>query len=105
MTRRRRMTRLSRRIKSEERPLGNREAVKEYREKKKARAASLEDEVVRLRALNQQLMKRIQSQAGLEAEVKSAAKKSKSVANETDGDKLPTFMFVRREFKQQIAIA
>ncbi|XP_071700646.1 basic leucine zipper 19-like [Rutidosis leptorrhynchoides] len=51
------------------RPLGNREAVRKYREKKKARAASLEDEVVRLRALNQQLMKRIQSQAGLEAEV------------------------------------
>ncbi|KAJ0587598.1 putative transcription factor bZIP family [Helianthus annuus] len=54
--------------KSEERPLGNREAVKEYRVKKKGRAL-LEDEVVRLRALNQQLMKRIQSQAGLEAEV------------------------------------
>ncbi|GLT61297.1 hypothetical protein SLA2020_340160 [Shorea laevis] len=29
------------------RPLGNREAVRKYREKKKARAASLEDEVVR----------------------------------------------------------
>ncbi|KAM0011864.1 putative transcription factor bZIP family [Helianthus debilis subsp. tardiflorus] len=69
MTRRQRLTRLSRRIKSEERPLGNREAVKEYREKKKVCAASLEDDVVRLRALNQQLMKRIQSQAGLEAEV------------------------------------
>ncbi|KAL8248413.1 hypothetical protein R6Q59_005281 [Mikania micrantha] len=50
-------------------PPGNREAVRKYREKKKARAASLEDEVVRLRALNQQLMKRVQSQAGLEAEV------------------------------------
>ncbi|GJR17218.1 basic leucine zipper 23-like protein [Tanacetum coccineum] len=55
--------------KGKKRPLGNREAVRKYREKKKARAASLEDEVVRLRALNQQLMKRIQSQAGLEAEV------------------------------------
>ncbi|MFS7989889.1 hypothetical protein Hanom_Chr11g01052221 [Helianthus anomalus] len=49
MTRLRRMTRLSRRIKKgKKRPLG---------------------EVVRLRALNQQLMKRIQSQAGLEPEV------------------------------------
>nr|XP_043640064.1 basic leucine zipper 19-like [Erigeron canadensis] len=48
---------------------GNREAVRKYREKKKARTASLEDEVVRLRAMNQQLMKRIQSQVGLESEV------------------------------------
>ncbi|KAI3728957.1 hypothetical protein L6452_17602 [Arctium lappa] len=55
--------------KGKKRPSGNREAVRKYREKKKARAASLEDEVVRLRALNQQLMKRIQSQVGLEAEV------------------------------------
>ncbi|MFS7971058.1 hypothetical protein Hanom_Chr09g00828281 [Helianthus anomalus] len=74
--------------------------------------------------MNQELMKRIQSQAGLEAEVvrlkcllvdirgilegeigvKSAANKSKSIANETDSDKLPTFMFVRREVKQQMAI-
>ncbi|XP_076945282.1 basic leucine zipper 23-like [Bidens hawaiensis] len=55
--------------KPKKRPSGNREAVRKYREKKKARAASLEDEVVRLRALNQQLMKRVQSQMGLEAEV------------------------------------
>ncbi|KAG2705990.1 hypothetical protein I3843_05G074100 [Carya illinoinensis] len=51
------------------RPKGNREAVRKYREKKKARAASLEDEVVRLRALNQQLLKRLQGQAALEAEI------------------------------------
>ncbi|CAN1307624.1 Basic leucine zipper 23 [Linum perenne] len=38
-------------------------------EKKKARAASLEDEVVKLRAINQQLMRRLQGQAALEAEV------------------------------------
>ncbi|CAM8907157.1 unnamed protein product [Rhodiola kirilowii] len=55
--------------KSKRRPLGNREAVRKYREKKKARAASLEEEVVRLRAVNQQLVKRLQAQAGLEAEV------------------------------------
>ncbi|KAJ0681572.1 putative transcription factor bZIP family [Helianthus annuus] len=55
--------------KGKKRPLGNREAHRKYREKKKARAASVENEVVRLRALNQQLTKRIQSQAGLEAEV------------------------------------
>ncbi|KAL3814014.1 hypothetical protein ACJIZ3_015282 [Penstemon smallii] len=55
--------------KSKKRPLGNREAVRKYREKKKARAASLEDEVARLRALNQHLMKRLQGQALLEAEI------------------------------------
>ncbi|KAJ6848613.1 basic leucine zipper 23-like isoform X1 [Iris pallida] len=55
--------------KQQQRPFGNREAVRKYREKKKARAASLEDEVVQLRALNKQLMKRLQSQAALEAEV------------------------------------
>ncbi|XP_054787162.1 basic leucine zipper 23-like isoform X2 [Prosopis cineraria] len=51
------------------RPLGNREAVRKYREKKKARAASLEDEVVKLRALNQHLLKRLQGQSALEAEI------------------------------------
>ncbi|KAL3843364.1 hypothetical protein ACJIZ3_000767 [Penstemon smallii] len=51
------------------RPMGNREAVRKYREKKKARAATLEDEVVRLRALNQHLMKRLQNQGVLEAEI------------------------------------
>ncbi|PPD86251.1 hypothetical protein GOBAR_DD16838 [Gossypium barbadense] len=57
------------REKSKKRPLGNREAVRKYREKVKARAASLEDEVMRLRAVNQQLLKRLQGQAALEAEV------------------------------------
>lgn len=55
--------------KPKKRPVGNREAVRKYREKKKARAASLEDEVVKLRALNQQLLKRLQGQAALEAEI------------------------------------
>lgn len=54
---------------TKKRSLGNREAVKKYREKKKARAASLEEEVAHLRAVNQQLMKRLQGQAALEAEV------------------------------------
>ncbi|CAI9765441.1 unnamed protein product [Fraxinus pennsylvanica] len=54
--------------KPKSRPVGNREAVRKYREKKKALNASLEDEVVRLRDLNRQLMKRLQGQALLEAE-------------------------------------
>jgi Basic region leucine zipper len=54
---------------SKKRPCGNREAVRKYREKKKAHTASLEDEVAQLRALNQQLLKKLQSQAALEAEV------------------------------------
>ncbi|XVF45541.1 hypothetical protein PTKIN_Ptkin02bG0214400 [Pterospermum kingtungense] len=59
----------SRDKKSKKRPSGNREAVRKYREKVKARAASLEDEVVKLRAVNQQLLKRLQGQAALEAEI------------------------------------
>ncbi|KAE8703157.1 Basic-leucine zipper transcription factor family protein isoform 1 [Hibiscus syriacus] len=59
----------SREKKSKKRPLGNREAVRKYRQKLKERAASLEDEVVRLRTLNQQLLKRLHGQAALEAEV------------------------------------
>ncbi|XP_073526251.1 uncharacterized protein [Phyllobates terribilis] len=55
--------------KTKKRPSGNREAVRKYREKKKARAASLEDEVIRLTALNQQLIRRLQGHAALEAEV------------------------------------
>ncbi|CAH8380114.1 unnamed protein product [Eruca vesicaria subsp. sativa] len=55
--------------KGDKRPLGNREAVRKYREKKKAKAASLEDECSRLKGLNQQLVKRLQNQGALEAEV------------------------------------
>ncbi|GJN14816.1 hypothetical protein PR202_gb01680 [Eleusine coracana subsp. coracana] len=51
------------------RPLGNREAVRKYREKKKAHAAFLEEEVKKLRATNQQLLMRLQSHAALETEV------------------------------------
>ncbi|KQK10195.1 basic leucine zipper 23 [Brachypodium distachyon] len=50
-------------------PLGNREAVRKYREKKKAHAAFLEEEVRSLRAANQQLLRRLQGHAALEAEV------------------------------------
>ncbi|TMW86272.1 hypothetical protein EJD97_021640 [Solanum chilense] len=49
--------------------LSNKEAVRKYCEKKKARVASLEEEVVRLRDINQQLLNRLQGQAVLEAEV------------------------------------
>lgn len=55
--------------KAKKRPVGNREAVRKYREKQKARAASLEDEVIKLRAMNQQLIKRLRGQVALEAEV------------------------------------
>jgi hypothetical protein len=54
---------------SKKRPGGNRAAVRKYREKKKAHTASLEEEVVHLRALNQQLVKKLQNHAALEAEV------------------------------------
>ncbi|PUZ53496.1 hypothetical protein GQ55_5G055700 [Panicum hallii var. hallii] len=51
------------------RPLGNREAVRKYWEKKKTHAAFLEEEVKKLRAANQQLLRRLQDHAALEAEV------------------------------------
>ncbi|KAE8798346.1 bZIP-type transcription factor [Hordeum vulgare] len=53
---------------SKKRPSGNRAAVRKYREKKKAHTALLEEEVVRLKALNKQLLKKLQSHAALEAE-------------------------------------
>ncbi|KAG6522577.1 hypothetical protein ZIOFF_019718 [Zingiber officinale] len=56
-------------IKKSRKPLGNREAVRKYREKKKAHAAFLEEEVKKLQVLNQQLLSRLQGQAALEAEV------------------------------------
>lgn len=51
------------------RPLGNREAVRKYREKKKAHAAYLEEEVKKLRLMNQVLMGKLRRQAILETEV------------------------------------
>lgn len=51
------------------RPSGNREAVRKYREKKKAHAAYLEEEVKKLHMVNQQLVKKLQRQTILEAEV------------------------------------
>ncbi|KAI4970826.1 hypothetical protein ZWY2020_001740 [Hordeum vulgare] len=50
------------------RPPGNRAAVRRYREKKKAHTTLLEEEVARLKALNKQLVRRLQSQSSLEAE-------------------------------------
>ncbi|KAE9584836.1 putative transcription factor bZIP family [Lupinus albus] len=51
------------------RPSGNREAVRKYREKKKARTAFLEEEVEKLRMSNRELVKRLQGKAVLEAEL------------------------------------
>uniref|UniRef100_A0ACD5WG27 Uncharacterized protein n=2 Tax=Avena sativa TaxID=4498 RepID=A0ACD5WG27_AVESA len=53
-------------LRNPRKPLGNREAVRKYREKKKAHAAFLEEEVRKLRAANQQLLR---GHAALEAEV------------------------------------
>ncbi|XP_048542384.1 basic leucine zipper 19-like [Triticum urartu] len=50
------------------RPPGNRAAVRKYREKKKAHTTLLEEEVARLKALNKQLVGRLQSHSALEAE-------------------------------------
>ncbi|XP_071721749.1 basic leucine zipper 23-like [Rutidosis leptorrhynchoides] len=50
------------------RPSGNREAVRKYREKKKAQSVFLEEEVKKLRVMNQQLVRKLQRQTILEAE-------------------------------------
>ncbi|VAI12412.1 unnamed protein product [Triticum turgidum subsp. durum] len=44
------------------------DTVRKYREKKKAHTALLEEEVVQLKALNKQLLKKLQNHAALEAE-------------------------------------
>ncbi|KAL1199817.1 Basic leucine zipper 24 [Cardamine amara subsp. amara] len=51
------------------RSCGNKEAVRKYREKKKARTAYLEDEVKRLQYLNEDLLRKLQSQAMVETEL------------------------------------
>ncbi|KAI3448840.1 hypothetical protein Pfo_005505 [Paulownia fortunei] len=51
------------------RPSGNREAVRKYREKKKAHTAYLEEEVKKLRYANKLLMGKLQRQAILETEI------------------------------------
>ncbi|RZC63392.1 hypothetical protein C5167_025118 [Papaver somniferum] len=53
---------------SKKRPHGNRESVRKYRERKKARQVSIEDELIRLRIVNQQLLKRLQGLVALEQE-------------------------------------
>ncbi|KAI3987423.1 hypothetical protein MKX01_042427 [Papaver californicum] len=55
--------------KSKKRQHGNRESERKYRERKKARQASTEDEVRRLRIINQQLLKKLQGLVALEQEV------------------------------------
>lgn len=81
--------------KGKNRPSGNREAVRKYREKKKACAASLEDEVVRLTALNQQLMRRVQSQVGLEAEVARQKSLLVDIRGRIDGE-IRSFPYQKR---------
>ncbi|KAI3853667.1 hypothetical protein MKW98_025184 [Papaver atlanticum] len=53
---------------SKKRPHDNRESVRKYRERKKARQVSTEDELIRLRIVNQQLLKRLQGLVALEQE-------------------------------------
>ncbi|KAI5600335.1 hypothetical protein POPTR_001G020200v4 [Populus trichocarpa] len=52
------------------RPAGNREAVRKYRQKKKAHTAYLEEEVKKLRISNQQLVRKIQQQGDATAAFK-----------------------------------
>ncbi|CAN8268164.1 unnamed protein product [Cochlearia groenlandica] len=53
---------------NKKRSCGNREAVKKYREKKKARTLYLEEEVKRLQSLNQHLIRKLERQEMVETE-------------------------------------
>lgn len=55
--------------KGNKRSLANREAVRKYRKKQKERITLLEEENMRLTKVNQELLKRIQSLSGLEADI------------------------------------
>ncbi|KAG1338380.1 basic leucine zipper 23 [Cocos nucifera] len=81
--------------KTSRKPLGNKEAVRKYREKKKAQAAYLEEEVKKLRLLNQQLLKRLQGQAALEAEVVRLRSLLMDLRAKIDGE-LGTFPFLKQ---------
>lgn len=70
----------------QKRPLGNREAVRKYREKKKAHTFYLEEEVKKLRMLNQQLVRRLQGQAILEAEILRLRRVLMDLRGKIDGE-------------------
>ncbi|XP_073224756.1 basic leucine zipper 23 [Cicer arietinum] len=69
---------------------GNKEAVKKYREKKKAETAYLEEEVKKLRLVNQQLVRKLQGKQLLEAELLRLRKILAQVKGKIDSEKLPT---------------
>ncbi|MCL7042358.1 hypothetical protein MKW94_030897 [Papaver nudicaule] len=54
---------------SKKRPPGNKESVRKYRERKKARQALTEDELIKMRIVNQQLLKRLQGLVALEQQI------------------------------------
>ncbi|MCL7032491.1 hypothetical protein MKW94_020140 [Papaver nudicaule] len=54
---------------SKKRPPGNKESVRRYRERKKARQAATENELIKMRIVNQQLVKRLQGLIALEEQV------------------------------------
>ncbi|XP_047322079.1 basic leucine zipper 23-like [Impatiens glandulifera] len=74
-------------------PSGNREAVRKYREKRKAHTAYLEEEVKKLRVLNQQLTKKLQRQSTLESEILNLRGLLSNVKGKID-DELGVFPFL-----------
>ncbi|XP_074299558.1 basic leucine zipper 24-like [Silene latifolia] len=71
---------------------GNREAVKKYREKKKAHTAFLEEEVKKLRFLNRQLVRKLEEQMALEYEISKLRALLVDLKGKVD-DELGSFAF------------
>ncbi|CAJ2639056.1 unnamed protein product [Trifolium pratense] len=80
---------------------GNREAVKKYREKKKAQTAYLEEEVKKLKMLNQQLLRKLQGQALLEAELLRLRKVFVQLKGKIDSE-LGSFPFQKQCFSSSV---
>ncbi|KAL8028611.1 hypothetical protein ABFS82_14G170000 [Erythranthe guttata] len=68
------------------RPLGNREAVRKYREKKKAQEAYLEEEVRKLRDANKLLVAKLQRGPVLETEVLRLRRLLVEIRGKIDGE-------------------
>ncbi|XP_044960404.1 basic leucine zipper 19-like [Hordeum vulgare subsp. vulgare] len=80
------------------RPSGNRAAVRKYREKKKEHTAVLQEEAAHLRALNDQLVRKVQDHAALEAEAARLRCLLVDVRGRIEGE-IGAFPYQRRQAK------
>ncbi|KMZ69662.1 Basic-leucine zipper (bZIP) transcription factor family [Zostera marina] len=81
--------------------LGNKEAVRKYREKKKAYTDNLEDEVKELRKTNMWLKKKLQGQVVLQAEVLRLRSLLDHFRGEIEGE-LGRYPFVKSQYNDPL---